>query len=145
MRYRIIVALTTVALAGVGCADMDKGQKGTSYGSNASESAATSSRNASAPVRSNRSAATFDALDTNGNGFITPDEINAKPGLSVQEFGVLDKDGDGRLTQAEYSSQRTVDRGSAGTGSPTDADGSTESGNSATSGPGTSGAGGRSP
>jgi Ca2+-binding EF-hand superfamily protein len=44
----------------------------------------------------------FEALDKDGDGYVSREEAAAAPGL-VERFSTLDQDGDGRLSRAEYA------------------------------------------
>jgi hypothetical protein len=116
MRYTI-VALTTCALVGVGCAGTsnDTSSGMSEYG--ATGSGRTTPSSASSPIRGSTASA-FETLDANADGALTADELD-RAGLSQQEFKSLDKDLDGRVNQAEYESSGALapnDRGGDGVG-----------------------------
>ena len=60
------------------------------------------------PVAARVSAPEWTKADSNRDGFLTKDELISYPTIG-QDFARIDSDGDGRLSQAEYTSWMDLD------------------------------------
>jgi len=50
----------------------------------------------------------FHAADTNGDGYLSPDETRAKFAFLAREFSRVDKDGDGRISPQEFAQAKRI-------------------------------------